>query len=274
MRRLWLVALFVGLGASFSGGQQISTSAPAAVADAKPAKVKVYTMGPGVTAPELLSPNLQPIPDEKCKKKVKSTIPISLYVDPEGVPRNLTLLYPKESKLDELALKTVAGDRFKPGIYKGLPVAVAESVMVTLNVCMDRKQDSSGHQTDQLRLCSLPEQKAIPLQKPPVIDEIASIDALEKIGGRVSAPIPLYLPEPEFTDEARRAKYQGVALVSMIVDAHGIPQNVRIVKPLGYGLSEKAIEAAMKYRFKPAMKDGKPVPVKVNIEVYFRLYTR
>jgi hypothetical protein len=46
------------------------------------------------------------------------------------------------------------------------------------------------------------------------------------------------------------------------------------VKPLGYGLSEKAIEAVMKYRFKPAMKDGKPVPVRVNIEVYFRLYTR
>jgi TonB family protein len=120
----------------------------------------------------------------------------------------------------------------------------------------------------------MPKQKVIPLQKPPEIDDIAGIGPLEKIGGKVSPPVPLYEPEPEFTNDARRAKYQGVALVSMIVDAHGIPQNVRIVKPLGYGLSEKAIEAVMKYRFKPAMKDGKPVPVKVNIEVHFRLYSR
>ena len=96
---------------------------------------------------------------------------------------------------------------------------------------------------------------------------------LATVGGRVSAPVPLFQPEAEFSDEARRAKYQGVCLVGLIVDAQGNPQNVHIVRALGMGLDEKAMEAVRKYKFKPAMRDGKtPVPVYVNVEVNFRLY--
>jgi protein TonB len=96
---------------------------------------------------------------------------------------------------------------------------------------------------------------------------------LEHIGGRISAPIALNSVEAEFSDEARRAKYQGVVLVEVIVDAQGYPQDPRVVRPLGMGLDEKALEAIRKYRFKPAMKDGKtPVAVKLNVEVNFRLF--
>jgi len=94
-----------------------------------------------------------------------------------------------------------------------------------------------------------------------------------RVGGGVSAPVPIFTPEAEFSDEARRAKYQGVCLVSLIVDAQGNPQNVHVVRPLGMGLDEKALEAVRKYKFKPAMKDGRtPVPVLMSIEVNFRLY--
>ncbi|HUA92351.1 MAG TPA: energy transducer TonB [Terracidiphilus sp.] len=96
---------------------------------------------------------------------------------------------------------------------------------------------------------------------------------LYQIGGRVSAPVPLNTVEAEFSDEARRAKYQGVCLISMIVDTNGNPQNPRVVRALGMGLDEKALEAVRKYKFKPAMKDGKtPVPVMITVEVNFRLY--
>ena len=96
---------------------------------------------------------------------------------------------------------------------------------------------------------------------------------LFRIGGGVSAPVPIYQPEAEFSDEARRAKYQGVCIVSLIVDAQGNPQNVHVVRPLGMGLDEKALEAVRKYKFKPALKDGRtPVPVMISIEVNFRLY--
>jgi TonB family protein len=96
---------------------------------------------------------------------------------------------------------------------------------------------------------------------------------LERIGGRVSAPVALNSVEAEFSDEARRAKYQGVCLIQLIVDAQGNPQNPRVVRALGMGLDEKALEAVRKYKFKPAMKDGKtPVPVMITVEVNFRLY--
>ena len=66
-----------------------------------------------------------------------------------------------------------------------------------------------------------------------------------------------FTPEAEFSDEARRAKYQGVCLISLIVDAQGNPQDPRVIRPLGMGLDEKALEAVRKYKFKPAMKDGR-----------------
>ncbi len=96
---------------------------------------------------------------------------------------------------------------------------------------------------------------------------------LYRIGGSVTGPVPLNSVEAEFSDEARRAKYQGVCLISLIVDAQGNPQNPRVVRALGMGLDEKALEAVRKYKFKPAMKDGKtPVPVMITVEVNFRLY--
>lgn len=91
-------------------------------------------------------------------------------------------------------------------------------------------------------------------------------------GGAISAPEITTEVDAEFSDEARKAKYQGVVVVSLIVDAQGNPQNVHVTRPLGMGLDEKAIEAVKKFRFKPGKKDGKAVPTYASIEVNFRLY--
>ena len=88
----------------------------------------------------------------------------------------------------------------------------------------------------------------------------------------VTYPVPIVTPEAEFSDEARRQKYQGVVMVSVIVDAQGNPQNPRIVRRLGMGLDEKALQAVLGYRFKPATKKGRPVPVMITVAVNFRLY--
>ncbi len=93
-----------------------------------------------------------------------------------------------------------------------------------------------------------------------------------KIGKHVSAPIAIYTPEAEFSAEARRAKYQGICVIKMIVDAQGNPRNAHVVRRLGMGLDEKALEAVRKYKFKPAMRDGQPVAVAVTTEVNFKLY--
>jgi TonB family protein len=78
--------------------------------------------------------------------------------------------------------------------------------------------------------------------------------------------------DPQYTDQARRAKLNGVCILALVIGVDGIPQNVRVVRKLDPGLDKKAIEAVSKYRFDPATLNGKPVPVEVNIEVAFKIY--
>jgi periplasmic protein TonB len=92
------------------------------------------------------------------------------------------------------------------------------------------------------------------------------------VGGGVSAPRPLYDPDPEYSEEARKAKYQGSVVLDVTVAADGRPRDLRVVRSLGMGLDERALEAVRRWRFDPAMKDGRPVAVRVSIEVAFRLY--
>lgn len=92
-----------------------------------------------------------------------------------------------------------------------------------------------------------------------------------QIGGDVSQPIPIYKVEPEYSEEARKAKYSGTVLLSVVIDANGHTRSIRVIRPLGLGLDEKAVEAVAKWRFRPALKGGKPVAVQAEIEVNFRL---
>ncbi|MGB8065549.1 MAG: energy transducer TonB [Candidatus Sulfotelmatobacter sp.] len=92
------------------------------------------------------------------------------------------------------------------------------------------------------------------------------------VGGGVSPPHTIYAPEPEFSEEARKAKYQGVCTLGLIVGTDGRPSNIRVLSSLGMGLDEKAIEAVRTWKFEPAMKDGHPVRVEIAVEVDFHLY--
>jgi TonB family protein len=93
-----------------------------------------------------------------------------------------------------------------------------------------------------------------------------------RVGGGVSAPRALETPDPEYSEEARKAKYQGTVVLWLIVDATGHPQQIKVARSLGMGLDQKAIEAVRKWKFEPAKKDGTPVAVQINVEVNFRLY--
>jgi TonB family protein len=92
------------------------------------------------------------------------------------------------------------------------------------------------------------------------------------VGGGVSPPRAIFKPDPEFSEEARKAKYQGVCTLGMIVGVDGRPSNIRVLSSLGMGLDEKAIEAVKNWKFEPAMKDGHPVRVEIAVEVDFHLY--
>jgi protein TonB len=92
------------------------------------------------------------------------------------------------------------------------------------------------------------------------------------VGGGVSAPRPIYSPDPEYSEEARKAKYQGVVVLSVIIGPDGHPRDIKLARSVGLGLDEKAIEAVRTWRFEPAKKDNQAVSVAVNIEVSFNLY--
>ncbi len=93
-----------------------------------------------------------------------------------------------------------------------------------------------------------------------------------RIGGGVSQPQLIYSVEPEFSEEARKAKVAGNVMVNLWVGTDGRPSHVHVIQGVGMGLNEKAVEAVKQYRFKPAMENGKPVLVELNVEVVFQIF--
>jgi TonB family protein len=99
-----------------------------------------------------------------------------------------------------------------------------------------------------------------------------AITAVFHVGGGVAPPRVVFNPEPEFSKRARQAKYQGVAVLGLIVNKDGTPTRIRILSPIGSGLDDQAVRAVEGWRFKPAEKDGQPVSVEIAVEVDFHLY--
>jgi TonB family protein len=86
-----------------------------------------------------------------------------------------------------------------------------------------------------------------------------------RIGDGVSAPVLIHKVEPKYSNQARKAKFSGSVLLSIVVAANGLPRDINGVRPLGLGLDEKAIEAVRKWRFRPGMKDGRAVDVFAHV---------
>jgi TonB family protein len=100
---------------------------------------------------------------------------------------------------------------------------------------------------------------------PPGSQQTSAVD-------RPSPPVLISKREPKYSPEALKAKLQGTVLVSLLVGEDGVPQNVKVVRGLGLGLDEKAIEAVQGWRFKPAMKGGEPIAVPAQVEVNFKVH--
>jgi TonB family protein len=88
----------------------------------------------------------------------------------------------------------------------------------------------------------------------------------------VLPPRPTYTPEPEFSEEARHAQFQGTVVLTIVINKAGDVVRVRLVRALGMGLDQNAMEGVKPWRFTPATRNGQPVAVEMNIEVAFNLY--
>jgi TonB family protein len=211
-----------------------------AVALVEPATNAPQQNGPqriagGVMAGAILSKTQPVYPDIAKAAHVSGAVVLHAIISPEGNVVNLQVISGPEM-LRASALDAVQHWVYQPYLLNGEPTAVDTTITVNYNFSEDPK----------------PAQNA---------------DAPRQIGGSVSAPVVLYTADPTYTAEARQAKLSGNVLVHLEVDTAGSPTNVRVVHGLGKGLDEQAVAAVEQYRFKPAMENGRPVAVEMNVEV-------
>lgn len=97
-------------------------------------------------------------------------------------------------------------------------------------------------------------------------------NAPARVDKDVSAPTPTYKPEPAYSEKARAARYQGHVVLYIVVNAQGEVEAARVVKPLGLGLDQRALQTVRTWKFRPGTRNGTPVKVRVMVDVAFRLY--
>ena len=93
-----------------------------------------------------------------------------------------------------------------------------------------------------------------------------------KTNDGATAPDAVFSPEPQYSQEAMAAKYQGNCVLALTVGSDGSPSEIHVSRSVGLGLDQEAIEALQTWRFKPATKDGKPVPVPMSVQVQFHIF--
>jgi TonB family protein len=175
--------------------------------------------------------------------------------------------------LREKAAEAVGNSRFQPGTLNGAPVAVHTRVAVSFRIA-DGKPEIAVYEPSEVELQSLlrarmEARRAMglpPAGRGPMGSQM-SADGVKRTPPRV-----LHSVEAEFSEEARRRKYQGVVTVSLVVNEKGLPTDLKIVNGLDYGLSDQALDAVSQYRFAPATENGKPVPAQISVQVSFKLY--
>ena len=146
--------------------------------------------------------------------------------------------------------------------------------------CIDAA--ASGGQDEKKPYCKFSEKfSALPgvhvdlnmLPAPAVEETFNGVPILQRIDKTpgVSPPRATYTPEPLYSSDAREAGIQAVGILTTVVGQDGLPRKISVRRPVGYGLDEMAVAAVATWKFTPAKKDGQPIPVKISIEIDFRL---
>lgn len=221
----------------------IASAAPvAAAAGPPPQRVRVSQ---GVLEGNLLhkvSPEYPPIARQA---RISGSVVLQTTIGKDGSIQDLHVVS-GHPLLVQAALDAVRQWRYRPYVLNGQPVEADTIVTVNFNLAGDQAPSTASSQPSDSQ-------------------------GVYRVGGSVTPPQAIYNPQPQYSEEARRAKMQGNVTVSCVVGADGLVHDAKVVRPAGYGMDENALEAVRQWRFEPAKKDGQPVPVQVNIEVSFRL---
>ncbi|HTV13281.1 MAG TPA: energy transducer TonB [Acidobacteriaceae bacterium] len=208
-----------------------------------------YPLGPGVEAPYLTSPAMATAPDGANLSRPR-IVHFSAVIAADGSLTQLTVLERQGDGFEAAAMAALQQSKFAPGRIDGKPVPVA--------VC--------------LRVPFIHVQPAIP-RLGPCPRRGAGLGEDFRMPSGVTPPRPTQAGTPEYSDEARKKHIEGMVMLSTLVDEQGMPTDIRVERGIGYGLDENAVRSVSQYRFRPATdRDGRPVAVRIAIEVSFRLY--
>jgi TonB family protein len=254
----WVAWLAFPLG-SWASGQN---NTPADVEAAH-----VYAYGSEVSPPEILPFSAPLNPPGNCSDRFDGKVKLSLEIDAAGTPQKIMFIEPHFDDLDRSAIQIAATDRFKPGTHSGTPVPVLASLELRIKSCIQDSVDAAGNKGQILRMRELPEQT---LGKPGEAKVNTIVVGSKSKNHNVSPPLPLNSVMAQYSDAGRRLHINGNCMVSVIVDKYGMPQDPRVLRSLEPGMDTNALIAVRKYRFKPAMKDGTPIPVMITVQVEFR----
>jgi len=168
-----------------------------------------------------------------------------------------------QQKLDELTRQIFV-------VLRDEPETVPEywRDLVSGNVVADK--DENGHKIYRLKGTPPPKQS----QPGEVASEMmapAQSTPIYRVGGNVKPPQIIKHREPKYSDLARRLGYEGVTVLQLTLTEAGTPENIKIIKPAGFGLDENAVQAVKDWTFKPSTREGRPVRVVVNVEVNYRM---
>ena len=198
----------------------------------------------GVLAGQVLSKVAPVYPADAKAACVQGTVALRATIAKTGAVENLQVISgPRE--LYPSALDAVRQWIYKPYRLNGEPTEVETTISVNYSI-----------------------DACAPQSNPPEAESLT----LRKIGGAVSAPVLMDAPEAEFTVDAKAHKINGSVIVTFWVDEQGIPTHVGIVRGIGYGLDEEAVDVVKRYRFKPALENGTPVVVSMNVEIKFQQF--
>ena len=216
-----------------------------------------------VVAPRPISVVTPTYPKEARKNKIEGQVVLHAVVTLDGALQDLTVVSGNPI-LADAALEAVRQWRYQPSKINGEPVEAQHEIVITFR--KDKHGEGVYLGADDLS-------PDVPLEPPPdVAARLAAGEFFSGGGKDVKHPQLTYNLEPEYSETARRARYQCTNVLSVIVGEDGQPLSVWVVKPCGEGLDEKSIAAIQQWKFRPATKDGEPVPVFLNVETSFHLY--
>jgi TonB family protein len=187
-------------------------------------------------------------PPQAKAEDIQGAVVLHVIISENGAVEKLQVISGPE-QLRTSAIDAVRQWMFEPYLLNGSPVEVETTTTVNYNLGDSPNSQAGKDERDNAAA-------AMPL----------------KLGPGITAPRLTYSTSPEYTEEAREQKVSGKVLLKLWVDTNGIPTHVRVIRGLGSGLDEKAVEAVKRYKFTPAMKDGEPVLVELNIELSFKFF--